>query len=71
MTIEPEDIMDVSEVAEAFGLSKTSIHVAITQPDKFRALADRLPPPLRKVSRAWVWRRDDIERALATPEETS
>lgn len=62
--IKPDDLMDVNEVAEAFGVSTTSIRVARSQPDKFRALADKLPEPLRMVANTWVWLRFDVEQAV-------
>jgi hypothetical protein len=64
-TITGHDLMDAVEVAEAFGVTKSSLTVAISRPDVFPALANRLPPPLRKVGHSYVWLRRDIEAALA------
>lgn len=60
----PHDLMDSAEVAEAFGVSMTSIRIALTQPDTFPSLAARLPKPLRKIGRGHVWARADVEAAL-------
>ena len=63
--IQPDDLMDAQEVADAFDVTKSSLSVAMSRPDGYPALATRLPPPLRKVGNAWVWRRTDVEAALA------
>lgn len=64
-TITGYDLMDSSEVAEAFGVSQSSLNVAMSKPDVFPALADRLPAPIRKIGKSWVWLRVDIEAAVA------
>ena len=58
------DIMDTVEVAAAFGVAVSSVTVALSAPHRNPALARRLPAPLRKVGRSWVWRRSDVESAL-------
>jgi hypothetical protein len=63
--------MDTSEVAAYFGVAMSSIQLALSQPDKFPSLAARLPAPMRKIGRSWVWRRVDIERASSTQEGQS
>jgi hypothetical protein len=62
--ITAHDLMDSAEVAEAFGVAMSSLSVAVSSPDVYPSLANRLPPPLRKVGRGWVWLRADIEKAL-------
>lgn len=61
------DLMDADEVAEAFGVTRSSLHVALSNPDVFPALANRLPAPIRKVGRSYVWLRYDVEKASALP----
>lgn len=61
------DLMELDEVAEAFGVASSSVRVALSQPDVFPALANRLPAPLRKVGRSFVWLRYDVEKAVALP----
>lgn len=61
MTIQPSDIMDTAEVAAHFGVSMSSINVAMSKPDLNPRLARALPQPLRRVGKSWVWRRSDIE----------
>lgn len=63
--IHAHDLMDVDEVAAAFGVATSSLRVALSNPDTFPALASRLPPPLRRVGRSWVWERAAVERAVA------
>jgi len=58
------DIMDADEVAAAFGVKASSLYVAMSNPATFPSLAARLPSPLRRVGRSWVWARTDIEAAL-------
>jgi predicted DNA-binding transcriptional regulator AlpA len=58
------DLMDTAEVADAFGVTTSSVGVAMSKPHVFPALANRLPPPLRKIGKSWVWVRADIEDAL-------
>lgn len=64
-TITGHDLMDVDEVAKAFGVTRSSLHVALSNPEQYQSLAKRLPDPLRRVGRSWVWARVDIEAALA------
>lgn len=59
------DLMDGSEVADAFGVTQGSLHVALSSPSVFPALANFLPDPIRKIGRSHVWLRYDIERAVA------
>jgi predicted DNA-binding transcriptional regulator AlpA len=61
--ITAHDLMDSNEVAEAFGISTSSLRVALHNPDIYPALADQLPPPLRKIGNSHVWLRYDIEKA--------
>lgn len=63
--IQPDDLMDSTEVAAALGVARASIQVALTRPHVHPTLANRLPAPLRKVGHSWVWRRTDVEAALA------
>jgi predicted DNA-binding transcriptional regulator AlpA len=58
------DIMDADEVAEAFGVKASSLYVAMSTPDAFPSLAAKLPAPLRRVGRSWVWARTDVEAAV-------
>jgi hypothetical protein len=69
--IEPHDIMDTAEVAERFGVSMSSIQVALAAPHRHPTLAARLPAPFRKIGRSWVWRRVDIESIINTQGEAS
>jgi len=62
--ITAHDIMDADEVAEAFGVKASSLYVAMSNPDTFPSLAARLPDPLRRVGRSWVWARADVEAAV-------
>jgi predicted DNA-binding transcriptional regulator AlpA len=62
--ITSHDIMDVDEVAEAFGVKPSSLYVAMSNPDTFPSLAAKLPAPLRRVGRSWVWARRDVEAAV-------
>lgn len=65
MNITAHDLMDIEEVAEAFGVKRSSLHVAMSRPDQYQSLANRLPPPLRRVGRTYIWLRSDIEAAVA------
>lgn len=58
--IEPSDLMDTAEVAAYLGVAMSSVQVALSQPDKLPAVARRLPAPMRKIGRSWVWRRSDF-----------
>lgn len=60
------DLMDADEVAAAFGVTESSLRVALSKPDAFPTLANRLPAPLRRIGRSWVWARADVERAVST-----
>jgi len=60
----PNDIMDADEVAAAFGVKASSLYVAMSNPETFPSLAARLPAPLRRVGRSWVWARADVEAAV-------
>ena len=62
--ITAHDIMDVDEVAKAFGVKPSSLYVAMSNPATFPSLAARLPDPLRRVGRSWVWARTDVEAAV-------
>ena len=64
--ITAHDLMDATEVAEAFGVERSSIQVAMSAagPRVTPSLTRRLPAPLRKVGKAWVWSRADVEAAL-------
>ena len=64
MKIQPRDLMDTAEVADAFGVAMSTINVAMNS-NGFPGLTARLPPPLRKIGRGWVWARADVEAALA------
>lgn len=64
MSITGHDLMDSYEVAEAFGVTMSSLAVAMSSPEVYPTLAARLPAPLRKIGRSWVWLRADIENAL-------
>lgn len=64
----PNDLMDVHEVAEAFGVTTSSVRVAQSQPDKYPALANRMPAPVRRIGRSYVWSRADVEAALEAAE---
>jgi predicted DNA-binding transcriptional regulator AlpA len=63
-TVTGHDLMDVDEVADAFGVTRSSLHVALST-DQFPSLTRRLPAPLRRIGRSWVWARADVEAALA------
>jgi predicted DNA-binding transcriptional regulator AlpA len=63
--ITAHDLMDGIEVAAAFGVSQSSLQVALSVPDAFPSLAAKLPAPIRKIGRSWVWLRSDVEAALA------
>jgi len=63
-TITAHDLMDTTEVAKAFGVTTSSLRVALNNPDVFPALAARLPDPLRRVGQSWVWLRSEVEAAL-------
>jgi hypothetical protein len=58
------DLMDSAEVAEAFGVTPSSVQVALSSPHVFPSLAKRLPEPIRKIGNRWVWVRADVEAAL-------
>lgn len=58
------DLMDATEVAAAFGVSRNTLNVAISKPDVYKALAGKLPEPLRKIGNNNVWLRSDVERAV-------
>lgn len=60
-----DDLMDTTEVADAFGVAVSSLLVAISNPTVFPTLAARLPEPLRKIGKSWVWLRVDVEKAVA------
>lgn len=59
-----DDLMDITQVAEAFGVTTSSVRVALNKPDQFRALADKLPAPLGKLNSSWVWLRYDVEKVV-------
>lgn len=63
-TITGYDLMDGTEVADAFGVTASTMRVAMYNPDTFPSLAAVLPDPLRKIGRSWVWLRADVEAAL-------
>lgn len=63
--ITAHDLMDMSEVADAFGVAMPSVRVAMSRPTVYPSLAARLPAPLRLVGTSWVWLRSDVEAALA------
>lgn len=63
--ITAHDLMDSVEVAAAYNVTQSSLQVAMSAPDSYPSLANRLPAPIRKIGRSWVWRRADIEAALA------
>jgi hypothetical protein len=67
-TITAFDLMDTTEVAEAFGVTTSSLRVALNNPDVYPTLAERLPDPLRRVGQSWVWLRAEVEAALAVTE---
>jgi hypothetical protein len=46
--ITAHDLMDVDGVATAFGVTRSSLHVALSKPEVDAALATRLPDPLRR-----------------------
>lgn len=68
-TITAHDLMDTNEVAAAFGVKPASLSVALSNPEIYESLARRLPPPLRKIGRAYVWSRADVEAALAQDDD--
>ena len=55
------DLMDNAEVAEYLGVKQSSVLVALSQPEVYPTLAARLPAPIRKIGKSWVWLRADIE----------
>jgi hypothetical protein len=65
------DLMDGVEVADAFGVSVNSLHVAMSRPDVYPALSGVLPAPIRKIGKSHVWLRYDIERAVKAKELAS
>ena len=65
------DLMDAYEVADAFGVSRSSMHVALSNPDVYPALAEYLPQPIRTIGRSFVWLRYDVERAVAKREKAN
>lgn len=62
--ITADDLMDADEVAEAFGVAKSSLQVAMSKGNTYPALRGRLPAPIRKCGGAWVWLRYDVEKAV-------
>ena len=64
MSIDAHDLMDTVEVAAAFGVTVSGVQVALSRPAVNPALARKLPPPLRKIGKSWVWTRADIETAI-------
>lgn len=60
------DLMDMHEVADAFGVSLSSVRVAMSSPATFPSLAARLPAPLRQIGNAWVWLRSDVEAVTSS-----
>jgi hypothetical protein len=60
-----DDLMDAHQVAEAFAVSRSSLRVAMNNPDQFKALAGKLPAPIGQLAGGWVWLRYDIDKALA------
>ena len=58
------DLMDAQEVANAFGISRSSLNVALSSPDVYPTLAAILPAPLRMIGRSNVWLRSEIEAAI-------
>ena len=64
MNIEAHDLMDTVEVAAAFGVSVSGVQVALSVPAVNPALARKLPAPIRKIGKSWVWARADVESAL-------
>jgi hypothetical protein len=64
MSFDAHDLMDTVEVAAAFGVSVSGVQVALSAPAVNPALARKLPAPLRKIGKSWVWRRTDVEQAI-------
>lgn len=60
-----DEIMSIDEVAEMFCVSSSSIRTALSKPAAYRPLADVLPRPARKIGRAPIWLRPDVELAVA------
>lgn len=56
MAIEPEDLIDATEVAAIIGLSRGS-NVSL-----YRRRHDDFPEPLVEKSRCVLWRRQDVEQ---------
>lgn len=60
-----DQLLDSTEVAELLEVSQKSINVAMSSPEVSPRVARILPAPLRKIGRSWVWRRSDVEAAIA------
>ena len=61
--ITAHDLMDAAEVAEAFGVTQSSLRVAMTS-SAYPSLSAKLPAPLRQIGGKWCWVRADVEGAL-------
>lgn len=66
--VRPQDLMSSDEVAEAFGVRRSSLTVALGRSGAYDKLAYRLPAPIRRIGRIAVWSRRDVEEALARTE---
>lgn len=60
------DLMDSTEVAEHFGVAPSSVLVALSRPEVYPSLAVKLPAPIRRFGKSWVWLRADVEAAVTS-----
>jgi predicted DNA-binding transcriptional regulator AlpA len=62
--ISAHDLMDSNEVADAFRVTRSTLHVAMSRPEVLPTLTEHLPAPLRKIGSTYVWLRADVEAAV-------
>ena len=61
--IAPDDLLDAEDLARVLGITRESLAVMRSRPDRHPRIAT-MPPPLRTVSGRPVWRRADIDAWL-------
>lgn len=59
-TINPDDLIDMGELADLLGVKVSTLRVMRSDPGRHRRV-DGLPDPIRLIGRSPVWTRADIE----------
>lgn len=56
----PDDLMDLGDLADWFGVARSTMRVMLADPGRHRRV-DGFPAPLRRVGGSPVWVRSDVE----------